>query len=206
MIGVYGGTFNPVHYGHLRTALEMKQRLRLAQMLMLPCHSPPHRPEPDVPPAQRVRMLELALEGTPELSLDRRELERPGPSYMVDTLASLGRERPATSLILIIGADAFNGLETWREWRKLFDHAHVAVMTRPGHKPEALTEFLQARLCGVEQLAEKPAGGLCMLEVTPLGISATQIRRLIAAGENPKFLLPDAVINYINQHQLYRTA
>jgi nicotinate-nucleotide adenylyltransferase len=144
MIGVYGGTFNPVHYGHLRTALEVKELFELEQLRLIPCRVPPHRDEPEVPAHIRLQMLEAAVSGTPGFSVDRRELDRAGPSYMVDTLHSLRSEIGNMPLLLFIGADAFGGLERWHQWQRLFDYAHIVVMTRPGYAGLALSAFLQA--------------------------------------------------------------
>ncbi|WP_426994643.1 nicotinate-nucleotide adenylyltransferase [Methylomonas sp. CM2] len=207
MIGVYGGTFNPVHYGHLRTALEVRECLELDDLKMIPCRVPAHRGEPDVSAEHRLRMLELAVAGTPGLSVDRRELDRPGPSYMVDTLQSLAAELPGSGLVLFVGADAFTGLEGWHRWRDLFDYAHIVVMTRPGFQPSVLGDFMRARLAARrDELRDARAGKLFFQAVTLLDIAATQIRRIIADGTNPRFLLPDAVLAYIQQHQLYRAS
>lgn len=204
MIGVYGGTFNPVHYGHLRTALEVKELFDLEQLRLIPCRLPPHRQQPDVDGEMRLAMLNLALADTPGLFADRRELDREGPSYMVDTLASLRAENPDSALILFIGGDAFAGLERWHLWKRLFDYAHIVVMTRPACQMPVISEFLSERLTDKRrQLQQTKAGRLFFQAVTALDISATAIRQLIAAGRSPKFLLPDAVIAYIQQHQLY---
>lgn len=204
MIGIYGGTFNPVHFGHLRTALEVSELFQLEQLRLIPCRLPPHRDQPEVDGELRWQMLNIAVADTPELSVDRRELDRDGPSYMVDTLQSLAAENPTTGLILFIGADAVAGLDRWYRWQSLFEFAHVVVMTRPGYQAPELSAFLQQRLTQEgDQLAEKPAGLLCFQVVTALDISATAIRTAISAGRNPKFLLPDAVIDFIRHHQLY---
>lgn len=206
MIGIYGGTFNPVHYGHLRTALEVKELFELEQLCLIPCRLPPHRDEPEVPAEIRLQMLEAAIADVPGFSVDRRELDRPGPSYMVETLQSLreelGSELP---LLLFIGADAFAGLAGWYQWRHLFDYAHLVVMTRPGFSGTVLPAFLQQRCAHTgEQLRSQAAGFLYFQEVTALAISATAIRQLLAIGRNPRFLLPDAVISLIGRYQLYQ--
>lgn len=204
MIGIYGGTFNPVHFGHLRTALEVGELFQLEQLRLIPCRLPPHREQPDVDGELRWQMLKLAVADTPQLQVDRRELDRDGPSYMVDTLQSLATEYPASNLILFIGTDAFAGLEHWHRWQSLFEFAHVVVMTRPGYQIPELSAFLQHRLVeDRNRLTENPAGLLYFQTVTALDISATNIRDLIAAGRNPKYLLPDAVIDFIRQHRLY---
>lgn len=204
MIGVYGGTFNPVHYGHLRTALEVAEIFGLEQLRLIPCRLPPHRELPAVDGETRLAMLQLAIEGIPHFIADRRELDRDGPSFMVDTLQSLRDEYPATGLVLFIGSDAFAGLQQWHQWQRLFDLAHIVVMTRPGYRMPDLAEFLQDRLCRQpEALQRQAAGCLLFQSVTALDISATEIRDLIGAGRDPRFLLPDAVIAYIRQRQLY---
>ncbi len=203
-IGVYGGTFNPVHYGHLRTALEVGEHFNLDQLRMIPCHLPAHRPAPDVAGDMRMAMLQLALVDTPGLQADGRELDRGGASYMVETLQSLLEEHPGATLLLFVGLDAFAGLESWYQWQRLFEFAHVVVMTRPACELPALSEFFRLRCCeDKRQLLKSRAGQLYFQSVTALDISATLIRELIAAGRNPQFLLPDAVIRYIRLHHLY---
>ena len=204
MIGIYGGTFNPVHYGHLRTGLEVLELFGLEQLRWIPCRLPPHRDRPCVSPEQRLAMLQLACADTPGFYVDRRELDRDGPSYMVDTLRALQDDYPEKCLVLFIGADAFAGLTNWHEWQNLFDYAHIVVMTRPQYQATELADFFQQRLCTDKQaLRRLPAGLLLFQTVTALDISATAIRDLLARGLNPQFLLPDAVIRYIRQQQLY---
>ena len=206
MIGVYGGTFNPVHFAHLRTALEVKELFALEQIRLIPCRMPAHRDEPDVNPEMRLAMLQMATADVPEFVVDRRELDRGGPSYMVDTLHSLRAEYPHSSLILFIGADAFAGLERWHQWQHLFDYAHVVVMTRPGFVLPECSTFLRQRLSADQNdLQHQSAGRLFFQTVTALDISATEIRTLIRRGRDPRFLLPDSVLAYIRQHQLYLT-
>ena len=204
MIGIYGGTFNPVHFGHLRTALEVKELFGLQQLRLIPCRLPAHRQQPDVAADMRLAMLNLACADTPGFYVDRRELDRAGPSYMVDTLASLRAEFPSCRLLLFIGLDAFAGLSGWHQWQRLFDYAHLVVMTRPNCTPPELPAFLRQRICTERQLLRQQTAGLLFFQsVTALDISATVIRELIAAGRDPKFLLPEAVIGYIRRHQLY---
>lgn len=206
MLGVYGGTFDPVHYGHLRTALEVREALGLAELRFLPCRIPPHRGTPGASPGQRLRMLELALEDAgPGFALDRRELEREGPSYMVDTLASLRAEAPARPLCLIVGMDAFCGLPSWHRWRELFGLAHIAVMRRPdAPEPEWAGELAGEVKARRSEDLSPPAGRVVFLEVTQLAISATGIRRLVALGKSPRYLLPDPVLRTIQSEDLYR--
>ncbi|WP_305907358.1 nicotinate-nucleotide adenylyltransferase [Methylomarinum sp. Ch1-1] len=205
MIGVYGGTFNPVHYGHLRTALEVSEAFALDEIRLIPCRLPPHRRQPQASAELRLRMLQLALSGVPGMRADRRELDREGPSYMVDTLRSLRRELADQSILLFLGVDAFAKLKTWHQWRQLFDYAHIVVMTRPGHRHDELDDFFDRRLVERPALLRKQqAGYLYFQHVTQLDISATAIRELIALNKDPRFLLPDSVIAYITEHKLYR--
>ncbi len=204
MIGVYGGTFDPVHYGHLRTALEVKEAFGLEAVHLLPCGQPPHRSQPIAPGWMRAHMLRLGVGTHSGLLVDTRELDRPGPSYTVDTLQSLRQDFPDDSVLLFIGADAFNQLCRWHHWRRLFDFAHLVVMTRPGVTRQPLAEFFQSRLADAStRLAQSQNGTLHFHAVTQLDISATAIRALFAKHRDPGFLLPDAVIDFIRSHRLY---
>ena len=206
MIGIYGGTFDPVHFGHLRSALELKAFLALDEIRLLPCYQPPHRGTPAATAQQRLEMLERAVRGCPELAIDTREIDRGGPSYMVDTLASLRQELGSRPVLLCIGSDAFQHLTEWHRWRHLFDFAHVVVMTRPGTRlSEPNAFFRERRVRAVGELRASPAGRLFFQPVTALAISATEIRRMIAEGGNPGFLLPEPVIEYILRNKLYRS-
>ena len=205
MIGLLGGTFDPIHYGHLRVALEVKELFSLTELRLIPSATPPHRQQPAASALMRSEMLALAVQNQPGLRVDTRELARSGASYTVDTLSSLREEFPDASLLLFIGADAFLHLTQWYRWPHLFDYAHVVVMTRPGFIIEAVDCFFSDRLVHArETLAQTRAGKLFFQAVTPLDISATAIRRMIAEKQNPGFLLPDAVIEYIQQNQLYQ--
>lgn len=210
MIGILGGTFDPVHIAHLRCALEVQRALRLAEVRFVPCRLPPHRPAPAADPAQRLAMLRLALEGQPGFAIDERELRRAGPSYMVDTLASLREELPEQSLCLILGIDAFVQLHTWHRWERLIGLAHLAVMTRPGPQAEpggAVAALLQRyRTDDPGVLHETPAGRIILCPVTRLEISATRIRALLAQGADARYLTPDGVLDYIRRTGLYREA
>ena len=205
MIGILGGTFDPVHYGHLRSALEVKEMLGLSEVRLIPSAQPPHRQQPSTPALMRLEMLKLAVESQAGLIVDDRELKRDGASYMVDTLSSLRQDFITEPLLLFIGSDAFNQLTTWHEWQHLFDFAHIVVMTRPGYNIVHLDPFLNARVTKIRrELAQNSAGKLYFQQVSQLDISATTIRNRIAEQQNPGFLLPDIVIAYIRQHQLYQ--
>lgn len=211
-VGIFGGTFDPVHFGHLRSALEMLETLGLAEVRLVPCGQPPHRHPPRADAAARRAMLELAVAGQPGLRVDARELERPGPSYMVDTLASLRAELGATPLCLLLGSDAFLGLPQWHRWQELLSLAHLVVMHRPGwgldQSPASpLAALLAARrVHTAADLAPQPAGHILLTAVTPLDISATAIRTLIGAGRSPRYLLPDAVWEHIRARGWYNAA
>ncbi|MDT8406051.1 MAG: nicotinate-nucleotide adenylyltransferase [Methylococcales bacterium] len=207
MIGVYGGTFDPVHFGHLRTALEVFQDFCLEELKLIPCRLPAHRDQPGASAEHRCAMLTLAITDCSGLAVDRRELERDGPSYMVDTLASIRAEIGDQPLALFIGGDAFLSLTYWHRWRALFDYAHIIVMTRPGYSEPELNHFFYSRRCtDVQRLTTQPSGQLCFHPVTALDISASKIREAIAKGQNPKFLTADKVLAYIDEQALYRYA
>ncbi len=206
-IGIFGGTFDPVHYGHLRAALEAMERLHLQDFRLLPAGTPPHRANTFASADHRLAMLKLALSRYPELQVDDREVRREGSSYMVDTLSEIRREEGEAPILMMIGQDAANVLDQWYDWHKLFDLAHLVIMRRPESKhiySGALFGQVQPRLVNdPDQLLESPAGLILPLEVTQLAISSTEIRRQIHAGLSPRFLLPDSVIEYILEHGLY---
>jgi nicotinate-nucleotide adenylyltransferase len=208
MLGIYGGTFDPIHCGHLRTALEVKQAVGLDELRLIPSREPPHRANPGATPKQRLALLREALQDAePGFRIDTRELERPGPSYMVDTLASIRAEIGSEPLCLIVGLDAFQNLHRWHRWRDLFALAHVVVMRRPGAEP-VFAEELQALLAerateDAHALRPQPCGAVHFVEVSQLDISATRIRADLAAGLSPRYLLPDAVLAMIRELRLY---
>lgn len=206
MIGIFGGTFDPIHYGHLRSALEVKEIFNLTEVRFIPSARPPHRAQPSVSADMRLKMLELAIHNHPGFVADDRELHRQGQSYMVDTLHSLRQDFVSQNLLLFMGGDAFIKLATWHRWQDLFNYAHIVVLTRPGFVTQALDDFLASRLStSLQDLADNLAGKLFFQPVTPLDISATVIRQLVTADRNPRFLLPDDVIAAIQQNQLYKT-
>jgi nicotinate-nucleotide adenylyltransferase len=208
MIGILGGTFDPVHFGHLRPALEVREALALDEIRLIPCHIPPHRPQPHATAGQRVAMLEAAVRAHPAFRIDTRELQRDGPSYTFDTLASLREELGDAGLCLLVGMDAFGGLTTWHRWDELIGLCHLVVMTRPGADVPAggeLAGFIRRhRVTEPAGLRRQPAGLLLFQPVTALAISASRLRELLAAGLSPAFLMPEAVIEIINREGLYR--
>lgn len=192
-LAIFGGTFDPVHLGHLSVAWEASELLD-ADVHLMPASVPPHRPAPMASAGQRVAMLRAALQGQSRLALDARELDRKGPSYTIDTLHELRAEQGDRPLVLLLGADAFAGLATWHRWRELFDVAHIGVLSRPGISatlPDELErEVAGRRVAEASALRELPGGKVIELAVTPLEISATRIRELLAAGRDPRYLLP----------------
>jgi len=208
VIGLFGGTFDPVHHGHLRVALEACEGLGLDLLRLLPCRQPPHRGTPGASATARRAMLELAVAAEPRLVVDARELDRPGPSYTVDTLAGLrteiGPERPVA---LLVGADAFAGLPSWHRWRELVTLAHLVVLERPGHRSALPAELemlvAERRLAGPAGLREAAAGGVLFWPVIQLEISASAVRAAVAAGRSTRYLVPESVLDYMTRHALY---
>jgi nicotinate-nucleotide adenylyltransferase len=212
-IGVLGGTFDPVHYGHLRLAEELGETLKLGEVRLIPVGTPPHRVTPHVAAEHRLEMVRIAVAGNPRLTVDERELRRAGPGYTYDTLAGLRAEiGAARPLVLIVGADAFLEFASWHRWREVFGLAHIAVAHRPGfpaerwgeRMPQPLAREYESRLMR-QPLAThlQPAGGIVVVPFTALDISATAIRDRIKAGTSPRYLLPSSVLDYIRKHQLY---
>ncbi len=196
-IGVFGGTFDPIHYGHLRTAFELGQMLKLSQVLFLPTGNPPHREAPLASSDLRLEMVRAAVAGQAGFAVDDREIRRSGVSYSVDTLADLRREHPQRSLCLLLGMDAFLGMPTWHRWREIFDLAHVVVAHRPGWKAPItgpLGEEMVDRGTGsVRDLHSAVAGRIHVHAVTQLEIASTDLRALILSGRDLRYLVPDAV-------------
>jgi nicotinate-nucleotide adenylyltransferase len=213
-IGVLGGTFDPIHNGHLRLAQEALEQCGMSSVRFIPSGTPPHRDAPHANAQHRLAMTRLALQGNPQLLLDEREIHRTDPCYSVDTLTSLrselGMQQP---LCLLLGGDAFLQLHTWHEWKKLFALAHLVVMQRAGAPPlgnamskanTALQAEYQARLAPAPRaLHETPAGSILAIDMPALEISATGIRERRLANKSIRYLLPDTVAHYILTHKLY---
>ena len=206
-IGIFGGTFDPVHYGHLRTAFEMLQALRFSEVRFMPCGDPPHRGKTYANAALRLEMVKQAIAGQSGFVADDRELRREGPSYSVDTLTALREEFQQRPLALMIGMDAFLGLPKWHHWRDILKLAHIVIAHRPGWRaPDMglLGEMLAERgTHRIDDLHEADAGHIYIHDVTQLEISSTEIRELIAGGRDPIFLMPDAVRNVIKESGCY---
>jgi nicotinate-nucleotide adenylyltransferase len=192
-LALFGGTFDPIHIGHLSVAWEASELLD-AEVRLMPASVPPHRSAPTATAEQRVEMLRAALRGQSRLTLDTRELDRSGPSYTIDTLEEFREEFGDRPLVLLLGADAFAGLRSWQRWRDLFDVTHIGVINRPGVDTFISVELERAvaplRTDDPAVVRSQPAGRVIELTVTPLEISATRIRELLAAGRDPRYLLP----------------
>lgn len=209
-IGIFGGTFDPIHFGHLRTAFEMLQALRFGEVRFMPCGSPPHRDSPFATADLRLQMVRVATEGQHGFVVDDREVRRDGPSYTVDTLSALRGEYPLRPLALIIGMDAFLGLQEWHQWREILQLAHIVVAHRPGWRaPDMgpLGELLADRgTHRIGNLHQAKSGHIYIHDVTQLEISSSDIRELVAAGRDARFLTPDAVRSVIEQSGCYAAA
>jgi nicotinate-nucleotide adenylyltransferase len=206
LLGIFGGTFDPIHNGHLRCAWELSEQLEMP-IRMIPSCQPVHREQPGAAAEHRLAMLELALAGQDRLVADARELERGGDSYMVDTLESVHTDYPDQTTCLILGMDAFKAIETWYCWQKLFELTHIIVVGRPG-EDDRLSDSLalwveDRRVSDRLGLASANAGKVLNVDVSKLQISASGIRAQIAGGQKPRYLLPVAVMQYIATHQLY---
>jgi nicotinate-nucleotide adenylyltransferase len=206
-IGLFGGTFDPIHYGHLRTAFELWQELRLNEVRFMPTGSPPHREQPYAAPELRLAMVKAAVESQPAFVVDDREIRRTGVSYSVDTLTEVRNEFPDRSLCLLLGMDAFLGLPNWHRWRELLDLAHIVVAHRPGWKAPTmgpLGEVMVDHGTGtIRDLHQNPSGRIYVHAVTQLEISSTELRQLIIAGRDPQYLVPEEVRQIIRETRCY---
>jgi nicotinate-nucleotide adenylyltransferase len=206
-IGIFGGTFDPIHYGHLRTAFEMLQALRFGEVRFVPSGDPPHRGKTYATAPVRLDMVASATRNEPRFIVDDRELRRDGPSYTVDTLASMRAELPDVSMGLILGMDAFLGLTSWHRWEEILSFAHIVVAHRPGWRApdigplgELISEHGTHR---IDDLHEQTNNRIHIHAVTQLEISSTEIRELVLAGRDPRFLMPDVVRDVIINSRCY---
>jgi len=211
-VGILGGTFDPIHHGHLRLAEEVADEPGFVQVRIIPARIPPHRATPSVTSAHRLEMVRLACAGNLRFQVDERECLREGPSYTVDTLtelrAELGDEQP---LCLLMGVDAYQALTTWSRWEQLFALSHIIIAQRPGFEldagqlPTALArEHLARRTRESVDLRVAPHGRVLAMDIPPLEISATAIRAALREGRSARYLLPDAVLDYIDRNRLYK--
>lgn len=206
-LGIFGGTFDPVHFGHLRTAFEILQALQLRELRFIPAGDPPHRPPPLVDAQRRLELVRAAVADQPGFVVDDREVRRQGPSYTVLTLGELRAEYPDVPLCLVVGMDAFAGLPTWHRWRELLELAHVVVAPRPGWvapgSGEMATLLAERRVPDPAPLRITTAGHILVQPVTQLEISSTELRDLLAAGRDPRYLVPDAVRDLLHATRMY---
>ncbi len=206
-IGIFGGAFDPIHFGHLRTAFELQQALALEELRFVPAGNPPHRDAPLADAEVRLAMVRAAIEGQPGFAVDDREVRRDGPSYTVTTLAELRAEAPERPVCLVVGMDAFLGLHRWHRWREILQLAHIAVAHRPGWRAPTdgtLGELIAERGTGrVADLQQSQAGHIFVHPVTQLEISSTDLRNIIVNGRDPRYLVPDAVRDIIRETGCY---
>jgi len=207
-VGILGGTFDPIHNGHLRLAMELVACLSLDHVRLIPNGRPPHRDAPGAAPGQRAKWIRLAVANEPRLRLDDRELLRDGPSYMVDTLGSLRAELCAQPLCLVMGRDVFAKLPEWHDWRGLFDLAHIVLINRPevtiDLQTQAQAELAARHTDDSRALHASPAGFIYSYAPPPLAISATRIRELLIAGHSPRYLLPESILDDIMDSGVYQ--
>jgi nicotinate-nucleotide adenylyltransferase len=204
MIGLLGGTFDPIHRGHLDLATQLMQAFELQRVEFLPCYLPVHREGPKVSASQRGRMVELAVEAIPGFTLNSIELERAGPSFAVDTLRQLKERRPDEVICWLMGADAFNGFTRWKEPDRILQMAHLIVCSRPGSKVDP-DVFPASRLAPGESLRQHAAGRIVLHEMSPNPCSATSIRNQLTSGRQAEECLPLAVLDFIRNHKLYQS-
>jgi nicotinate-nucleotide adenylyltransferase len=218
-VGLFGGTFNPIHFGHLRAALEVREGVGLDRVFLIPAAVPPHKAQGDVAAAtDRLRMVTLAVEGAPGLAVSDVEIRREGPSYTIDTVRHFGNELPdGTEIFLVVGWDAFREIDTWKSFRKLMALVPLIVISRPGAanhcgEPDgqALQEFIRSRISPECTLSAAPAGvsapgiqGVTLFPVTALDVSSRRIRDLVSTGRSIRFLVPESVRQYIKTKGLY---
>jgi len=205
-IGILGGTFNPIHNGHLRVALELYERLNLKEVRLIPSANPPHR-EPSVKAELRLKMVQVAIENVSGLCVDDRELRHAKPSYTIETLESLRFDYPNESLCLILGTDAFLKLDTWHRWKDLLKFAHLLIIQREGYiflEDHKMTNFLaKHQVTDFKDLIKKNTGLIFIQDIPKLDISATYIRDLLAQGKKPHYLIPASVLGIIDIYHLY---
>ncbi len=201
MIGILGGTFDPIHNGHLHIASQVQQRLELEQLQFMPCALPVHRGAPRATAAERCRMIELALADFPRFVLNRLEIEREGPSYTIDSLREIRRHQPM-QLALLLGSDAFNGFGSWKQPRQILELAHLVVCARPGIEIDDRL-FADHRADSIDELLRADSGRILLLEVDAPDCSSSEVRAALERGEIPRRWLPAAVADYIETRHLY---
>ena len=202
MIGILGGTFDPIHNGHLHIAIRAQSLLDLEQVQLMPCALPVHRGQPHATAQQRCAMIELALSGQADLALNTLEIERDGPSYMIDSLREI-HAHGDVKIALLLGTDAFNGFASWKQPRQILDLAHLVVCIRPGAEPDR-DLYRDHRVASPRELSRLPAGAILLLDVGAIDCSSSEVRAALAGGDIPRRWLPPAVADYIERHHIYR--
>ena len=193
MLGIFGGTFDPIHIGHLRTLMDTCQALSMSRVHVVPNRVPPHRDQPWLSTEQRYELVEQAVNEVAEFVVDAREISRDGPSYMVDTLRDIKAEFDDWSLCLVIGTDAYNSFTTWHDWQAILQLAHLVVMQRPGYAVPSIPELDGFRVQQSEQLMVEDAGCIWFQDVSLLDVSSTRIRQLLAEGLSIRYLVPECI-------------
>jgi nicotinate-nucleotide adenylyltransferase len=206
-IGIFGGSFDPVHFGHLRPALEILEALSLDHMRFIPSGQPPHRDAPVADAAQRLAMLKAAVAVESRFQIDERELRRAAPSYTYDTLAELKAEHAQDRLVLVLGLDAFRGFTRWHRWQEILELAHLVIAYRPGSSLETHGEIamlMQEReVHDAQSLMAHMSGKIMLQPVTQLDISSSQVREIAARGGDIRFLVPEPVRALIQDSHCY---
>ncbi len=206
-IGILGGTFDPIHFGHLRLALELYDTLNLERVHILPCYQPVHRKQPEASPEHRLAMVRCAIAEEPAFVADTTEIDRKGSSYMIDTLLTLKQKLGQQPICLLLGIDAFLGFTSWHRYEGILENAHIVIAHRPQYTlPETgvIADLLNKHLqSDISLIHSRESGVILLRPLTPLEISASDIRKQIAMGRNPRYLLPNAVQDYIKQQRIY---
>ncbi len=207
LIGLLGGTFDPVHIGHLHVAKSLLKELPFDEIRLLPCYKPVHRPEPKASPEERLAMLKLACKNLEKITVDEHEIKRAGNSYMIDTLRELTHENPQHHFCLILGKDAFDGFHLWHQWENILNYCHLVIVTRPNTSieyPDILKSFIQQfSTPDITDFIKSPSGKIFFCSIPPLDISATQLRSQLAQKNYDTNIIPAAICNYIQVHKLY---
>lgn len=203
-IGLFGGTFNPIHCGHILAAESMVTELELDELRFLPAAQSPFKPRPEISDSHRIAMLELAIAGNPKLKVDARELQRPGPSYTIDTVTEIAGDHPGDQLYLLLGMDAWKEFERWKQWQKITELCHLIVLSRPAYSTPVLSEYWQKKqLSDIQTLKDSTTGKLIFVTVPASKAASNEIRAWLKNKRSPNDDLPEAVRAYIERHELY---
>jgi nicotinate-nucleotide adenylyltransferase len=206
-LGIFGGTFDPIHHGHLALATNVLDHTPIDTLLLMPCYQPVHKKAPQASAKDRCAMIQLAIKDKPRLKLECCEIDRAEPSYMIDSLPALAKKYPNATLTLILGMDSFNQINHWKNWQQLSDMCHIMVVQRPGHTlttDKKLLAWIEQKRCDNLALMQHTSHGhLTFHTMPPVDISATWIRHCLHNNEDSSFLLPKSIFDYIHDHHLY---